>query len=86
MASGARELQTTVLLIQCAEDVAECRVHFEPEGASHVLRAGEHFRLEAVLPRDHVIEVMYGPSGISVWAEQSWGTRAFTQGGRELTL
>jgi hypothetical protein len=67
-----RELQTTVLLIGCSSDVAECRVYFEPEGAEHMLRAGEHFRVEAVLPRDYVIELAYGPGSITVWAEQTW--------------
>jgi hypothetical protein len=86
MAIEDRELQTTVLLIECARDVPECRVHFEPEGADHLLRAGDHFRIEAVLPRDYKIEVMYGPGSISVWAEQTWGTRAFTSDGRELKL
>jgi hypothetical protein len=86
MASEDQELQTTVLLIECASDVPECCVYFEPEGASHVLRAGEHFRVEAVLPRDYVIEVAYGRESITVWAEQAWGTRAFTGAGRELKL
>lgn len=86
MADEDQELQTTVLLIQCASDVPECRVYFEPEGASHVLRAGEHLRVEAVLPRDYEIEVSYGPGSITVWAEQTWGTRAFTRDGRELKL
>ena len=86
MASEDRELQTTVLLIACASDVAECRVHFEPEGASHMLRAGEHFRVETVLPSEYVIEVAYGPGSITIWAEQTWGTRAFTKDGRELKL
>ena len=86
MASKDRELQTTVLLIECAGNVPECRVHFEPEGAEYVLRKGEHFRVEAVLPRDYVIEITYGPGSISVWAEQTWGTRAFTHKGIELKL
>jgi hypothetical protein len=75
-----------VLLIECPRDVPESVVHFEPEGASHVLRAGERFRVEAVLPRDYVIEVAYGLGRISVWAEQTWGTRAFTSDGLELKL
>jgi hypothetical protein len=51
-----------------------------------VLRRGEHFRVEAVLPRDYVIEVAYGSGSISGWAEQTWGTRAFTHKGIELKL
>jgi hypothetical protein len=47
---------------------------------------GSHVRLEAVLPSDYEIEVMYVPEGISVWAETTWGTRAFRDDGTELAL
>ena len=61
-------------------------MHFEPEGASHVLREGDVFRVEAVLPHDREIEIAYGPGSIRIWAEQTWGTRAFNQAGERLQL
>jgi hypothetical protein len=75
------DLVTTVLLLHCF-DAEKCTVHFEPEGATHVLRRGDMFRLEAVLPAGQEIEVAYSPAAISVWAEQAWGTRAFNGAGR----
>ena len=41
------ELRRTVILLECL-DAPECVVHFEPEGASHVLREGDVFRVQAV--------------------------------------
>ena len=80
------KLQQTDLLIQCAADAPECVVRFEPEGASHVLRSGEFVRLRTVLPVGYEIEVAYGPGWVSVWAEQTWGTRAFLADGTELQI
>lgn len=79
------ELVTTVLLLHC-HGVDECEVYFEPEGAVHTLRSDDSFRLEAVLPAGQEIEVVYHPQGISVYAEQAWGTRAFNKAGEQLRL
>jgi hypothetical protein len=78
-------LARTVLLLHCF-DADECVVAFEPEGATHVLRKGDVFRVEAVLPVGHEIEVAYRPGSIAIWAEQYWGTRAFNKAGEQLKL
>ncbi|MGH3070912.1 MAG: hypothetical protein ACRDNB_01420 [Gaiellaceae bacterium] len=80
------QLQRTVLVIECADDLQECVVHFEPEGAEYTLRRGDSFRVEAVLPPGYEIEIAYGPGRVSLWAEQTWGTRAFRKDGSELRI
>jgi hypothetical protein len=45
-----------------AHDANECVVNFEPEGAQHVLRKDDRFRVEAVLPANYPIEVAYWSS------------------------
>jgi hypothetical protein len=80
------ELQRTILLVECATDATGCVVYFEPEGAEHALGPGESFRVEAIHPVGYVIEVMYGTGSVTLWAPQTWGTRAFKSDGTELTL
>lgn len=76
---------TTVVILECL-DAEECVVNFEPEGAQHVLRRGETIRVEAVLPHDYPVSIAYDPGGMSIVAEQTWGTRAFDNKGHELKL
>jgi hypothetical protein len=83
--SRVDDLVTTVIILECF-DTPECLVSFEPEGAQHTLLQGDWFRVEAVLPRDREIEVAYHPGGISIQAEQTWGTRAFNKAGEPLQL
>lgn len=79
-------LVTTVLLLQCYE-TEEVEVAFEPEGMLHTLRKGDFFRVEVVLPVGREIEIEYRPDGkMAVWAEQTWGTRAFNSEGEQLQL
>jgi hypothetical protein len=83
---GSPELVTTVLLLTCHE-VEEVEVAFEPEGMLHTLRKGDLFRVEVVLPAGREIEIDYGPDGkMAIWAEQTWGTRAFNKAGEPLQL
>jgi hypothetical protein len=42
--------------------------------------------VEAVLPADYPIEIAYHPGGITVMAEQTWGTKAFNRAGERLRL
>jgi hypothetical protein len=80
------QLQMTVLIVGCDSDAPGCAVRFEPEGSTHALPPGASLRVEAVHPPGYEIEVSYGPDSITLWAEQTWGTRAFTSDGRELKL
>ena len=59
-------------------------VSFEPEGSQLVLRKGDHFRVEAVLPADYPIEVAYSPRRDNTVAEQTWGTRVSNKAGEKL--
>jgi len=79
------DLVTTVIILECF-DAEECVVNFEPEGAEHTLSRGDQFRVEAVLPADYPIEVAYYPGGISIVAEQTWGTRVLNKAGEQLKL
>jgi hypothetical protein len=71
----------TVLLLQCL-GMPECTVYFEPEGAEHVLRAEDHFRVECVPPPGEPIEIGYHGDSISVF----YAERAFNKAGQELKL
>ncbi len=79
------DLRRTVFVLVC-NDAPECTVYFEPEGAMHTLRKDDWFRVEAVLPADQRVEISHSPDGITVWAEQTWGTRAFNKVGEQLRL
>jgi hypothetical protein len=60
-----------------ADDLA-----FEPEGAEHLLREEDLFRVEAVPPPGEAVEIAYHDGGISiVYAE-----RAFNKASEELRL
>jgi hypothetical protein len=71
----------SVLLLQCL-GVPNCTVHFEPEGAVHVLRAEDHFRVECVPPDGEPIEIAYHGDSISVF----YAERAINKAGQELKL
>jgi hypothetical protein len=56
---------TFSFIITCI-GVDECKVTFEPEGARHVLRADDIFRVDITSPSAPQIEVAYRPGGIAI--------------------
>jgi hypothetical protein len=75
-------MQKTTLYVGCFDDVPSCRVHFEPEGAEHVLLPSDAFRVEVEQRPDEEIEIYYGRDSISIFG----ATRAFTKDSTELKL
>ena len=57
--------KTVRLLLTCLEG-DDCVVAFEPEGATHALRAGDVFTVLISGPGDGEVEVSYVKDGISV--------------------
>jgi hypothetical protein len=65
-------------------DVPAISVSFEPEGANHVLRAGDWFRVEMVGPEDGEPEISYLPESLIVGAWSGARTRVWDKAGDQL--
>lgn len=79
-----RPRRTVSLLLTCLAD-DQCTVAFEPEGAIHVLRAGDWFEVEVSGGRGvPQIEVSYHPEGISIGAWSGAETHVRNRAGEDL--
>ena len=81
------ETQPEVTFTVSCIDAAECTVHFEPDGAFHVLRADDEFRVDitrGTLPLH--IEIAYHPGGISIVEASDAEVRVRNRDGVELPI
>jgi hypothetical protein len=80
-------LQTIKLLLQAESGASrDCTVYFEPDGANHKLAPGETIRVEAVLPLGFEIEIAHSSESITLYAESTFGLRAWRANDDELEL
>ena len=63
---------------------SECRIHFEPEGADHLLGTDDMFRVEFSSPPEE-LEIMYHAGALSI-ASTGCDVRAWNREGMELRL
>ena len=65
-------------------DAASVVVSFEPEGAQHVLRSGDLFRVEMAAPSMGEPEISFLPDGLIVGAWSDAETRVWNRAGERL--
>ncbi|HEY1776195.1 MAG TPA: hypothetical protein VGG41_08560 [Solirubrobacteraceae bacterium] len=79
---GAKSKQI-VLMLTCV-GAPEVVVSFEPEGATHTLVRGDHFRVEMVGPDDGDPEISHSPDGLSIGRWTTADVRVWNKAGDEL--
>jgi hypothetical protein len=73
-----------VLFTVTCIDAPSVVVSFEPEGAQHLLVAGDWFKVEIVGSEDGEPEISYIPEGLIVGAWPGAATRVWNKAGDEL--
>jgi len=72
-----------LLTVTCIE-APSVLVSFEPEGAEHLLVAGDWFKVEIVGSKDGEPEITYLPDGLIIGAWSGATTRVWNKAGEEL--